>query len=55
MGECNLVNPDGSDLLRKRKAEIVSDDCNVANIPLADIDPSATGHPYANISKCKAL
>jgi hypothetical protein len=37
-----FVNLDGSDLLRKRKAEIGSDDCKVANIPPADICVSAT-------------
>lgn len=37
-----FVNPDESDLLRKRKAEIDSDDCKVANIPPADNCVSAT-------------
>jgi len=42
MGGWKFVNLDGSDLLRKRKAEIGSDDCKVANIPPADICVSAT-------------
>lgn len=44
MGGWKFVNPDGSDQLRKRKAEIVSYDRKVAHIPGAEFGFERRGY-----------